>query len=235
MQLTGQKIKQLREQKGWSQDLLAQESGLSLRTIQRVEVSDKASNESMQAIAAALQIMPEQLQPAAVESKHEQQLFQWANSRLRTSSAMLILLAASLLLLVYLASDLRHYIDLPVLMFMGVLITLTMILSYGRQGALDTLTAIKYLFNSHHPSVNQATQICRRSQHLIRYTYASAAIIALIGLIAVSIDASAFTQQDQWRTLLSQSMPVLLLPFLYAMVLNETLLRPLICKLSQNK
>lgn len=56
-------IKKLREAKAWSQDHLAQVSGLSLRTIQRVEADGTASAETKMAIASAFDIAAEELTP----------------------------------------------------------------------------------------------------------------------------------------------------------------------------
>ena len=49
-------IKRLRLRKNWSQEQLAQLSGLGLRTIQRVESSDRMSLESLQALATVFDI-----------------------------------------------------------------------------------------------------------------------------------------------------------------------------------
>ena len=45
-------LKELREQKGWSQELLAEYSGLSKRTIQRIESGANTTVESAQSLAA---------------------------------------------------------------------------------------------------------------------------------------------------------------------------------------
>lgn len=49
-------LKKLRREKAWSQEQLAEISGVSLRTIQRIEKSGRASLESKKAIAAAFEI-----------------------------------------------------------------------------------------------------------------------------------------------------------------------------------
>lgn len=55
------KIKNLRVAKAWSQDQLASISGLSLRTIQRIENEGKCSFESKRALAASFEIKLEEL------------------------------------------------------------------------------------------------------------------------------------------------------------------------------
>ena len=49
-------VKKLREKKGWSQEQLAEFSGLSLRTIQRVEAGNRASMETLKSLAATLEV-----------------------------------------------------------------------------------------------------------------------------------------------------------------------------------
>lgn len=55
-------VKKLRLQHGWSQDHLAQISGLSIRTIQRIEQGQKAGLESLKSLAAVFDIHITELQ-----------------------------------------------------------------------------------------------------------------------------------------------------------------------------
>jgi transcriptional regulator with XRE-family HTH domain len=55
-------IKQIRVSKGWSQEQLAQFSGLSVRTIQRIERGHNAGLESLKCIAAVFEIDISRLQ-----------------------------------------------------------------------------------------------------------------------------------------------------------------------------
>ncbi|CAI0789107.1 helix-turn-helix domain-containing protein [Serratia liquefaciens] len=50
------RIRQLRLEKGWSQEQLASIAGLSTRTVQRLENGEQASLETLTAIAAALEL-----------------------------------------------------------------------------------------------------------------------------------------------------------------------------------
>lgn len=49
-------MKELRQERSWSQEQLADLSGLSLRTVQRIEASNKAGYESLRALALAFEI-----------------------------------------------------------------------------------------------------------------------------------------------------------------------------------
>ncbi|MEW7281229.1 helix-turn-helix domain-containing protein [Aquimarina sp. 2201CG1-2-11] len=56
------KIKELRNQKGMSQEFLAEESGLSLRTIQRIEKGESnPTGESLKRLSNALNVNPDEL------------------------------------------------------------------------------------------------------------------------------------------------------------------------------
>lgn len=61
MKIDSQRLKTLREARAWSQEHLAQVSGLSVRTVQRIEAQGSASAESRMALAAALDISPAEL------------------------------------------------------------------------------------------------------------------------------------------------------------------------------
>ena len=54
-------VKQLRLERAWSQEKLAAVSGLSLRTIQRIEKGGTCSLETKTSLAAVFQLSPEQL------------------------------------------------------------------------------------------------------------------------------------------------------------------------------
>ncbi|RTE86518.1 MULTISPECIES: helix-turn-helix domain-containing protein [Gammaproteobacteria] len=55
-------VKQLREKRKWSQEQLAVMSGLSTRTIQRIESGNKASIESLKALASVFEVDISKLQ-----------------------------------------------------------------------------------------------------------------------------------------------------------------------------
>jgi transcriptional regulator with XRE-family HTH domain len=61
MKTNSEVIKKLRIAKGWSQEQLGEASGLSLRTIQRLENGGNAAIESVRALAAALDVDPNDL------------------------------------------------------------------------------------------------------------------------------------------------------------------------------
>ena len=60
-------VRKLRLRRAWSQETLAQLSGLSVRTIQRLERGQSAGLESLQALASALEVDVSTLQPLREE------------------------------------------------------------------------------------------------------------------------------------------------------------------------
>ena len=56
MKINSKRVKQLRNQRSWSQDQLASVSGLSLRTIQRIENRGTCALDSKRALAAVFEV-----------------------------------------------------------------------------------------------------------------------------------------------------------------------------------
>ncbi len=65
-------IRKRRLQKGWSQEQLAQLSGLNIRTVQRIERGQKPSLESLNALAAVFEIDLSELQGEQEMNKSNQ-------------------------------------------------------------------------------------------------------------------------------------------------------------------
>src|SRR5262245_41740947 len=71
-------IQKLRLKRGWSQQQVADESGLSVRKIQRIEAGQPASTETLKSIAAVFEVdvstlNPETAMNASAPVPHEQQ------------------------------------------------------------------------------------------------------------------------------------------------------------------
>jgi transcriptional regulator with XRE-family HTH domain len=71
-------VHKLRLKKGWSQQQLSEASGLSVRTIQRIEAGQPASTETLKSLAAVFEVefstlRPEAAMNAEVDTPQEQQ------------------------------------------------------------------------------------------------------------------------------------------------------------------
>ncbi len=104
-------IQKLRLKQGWSQQQLAEASGLSVRTIQRIEAGNPASIESLKCLAAVFEVdhatlTPEDTMTTTTNIAHHQQeeeAFSYVRSlrklylhAFRYLSVVLILLAINL-------------------------------------------------------------------------------------------------------------------------------------------
>src|SRR5262245_43468182 len=91
-------VRHLRLEKSWSQEKLADEAGVSLRTVQRVEADGVASHRSCRAIAEALGVEPAEMRrgsessPREVEQVPKSLVIEspWRFAFLRTAQALIV-------------------------------------------------------------------------------------------------------------------------------------------------
>ena len=91
-------VRRLRLDKAWSQEKLADEAGVSLRTVQRVEADGVAAHRSCRAIAKALGVDPAELrhrgasnpQPMTQSARSLEIASPWGFALLRTAQALLV-------------------------------------------------------------------------------------------------------------------------------------------------
>ncbi|MCU7996582.1 helix-turn-helix domain-containing protein [Shewanella glacialipiscicola] len=90
MKINSEIVKDLRNQKSWSQEHLASVSGLSLRTIQRIENSGACSLESKKALASVFNIESTTLEVQAqgiIKSTYSNTVFGYAGASIGLISA----------------------------------------------------------------------------------------------------------------------------------------------------
>lgn len=63
-------VRKLRLQRGWSQEQLATLTGLSIRTIQRIERGQSPGLDSLTALAAVFEVSVSELQPRQEQDMH---------------------------------------------------------------------------------------------------------------------------------------------------------------------
>ena len=110
--ITENKLKALRQDKGLSQELLAKMSGLSVRTIQRVESDGKASAETVLSIASVFNLSPKELQAASNEIE-----VNWSRKKIMKNTCALSLLVGTVIAAILLGVGPYFYIDVPAMMF----------------------------------------------------------------------------------------------------------------------
>lgn len=130
-------VRRLREKRNWSQEQLATMSGLSTRTIQRIESGNKASLESLKALASVFEIDISKLQEEIIvidktseEWNKEPLLVKFAFWGVKARKQIILLEITTVLLglatwiikpdifatsafflLAYIFSNMKHYID----------------------------------------------------------------------------------------------------------------------------
>ena len=219
-------LKQHRENKGWTQDLLAHTTGLSLRTIQRIESNGRASAESVLAISSALEVLPSDLQ-SSDSTIH----VNWKRGIIMSGVITLTLIIVLIISLFNLASDVVHYIDGPTIIFFCSFLVLITILGHGIDGIKRSLTGLKFMFASDILGGTAAKRLVNLYSNQITYSYASATLVFLIGLIAVIQQISNQFETESLLLILENLIPVLVIPYLYALIVSECILRPLKHKL----
>ncbi len=219
MILDARKLKQLRNEKGWSQELLAKTSGLSLRTIQRLESGERASAESMLAISAALE-----LSPTALQSSSDSLAITWSRRMIMQGIVGMAVIIAAIGMLFKLAGNAPIFIDHFGLAFLVLFAYAATIVSFGMDGFVKSLTGLKCLFTQQIEGGNPAKYLARIYRSQITFWYGSALLATFIGAVAIHGNVSESIE-------FHRTWSINILVFVYASIICEGVLRPLAIKL----
>jgi transcriptional regulator with XRE-family HTH domain len=137
MSVSIEKLKKLRKYSGWSQERLAEISGLSLRTVQRIETSGNASLESQLSIATAFSISPGEL---LANEKVE-----IGNGGISWGGIIGILLCACLMSFQFDLGNTVFFDSYSLLLMVGISIAISSI-SMGIDNTLATVLLIRWVF-----------------------------------------------------------------------------------------
>jgi len=217
MSVSVEKLKKFRKYSGWSQERLAEISGLSLRTIQRIETSGNASLESQLAIATAFSISPgELLENEAVEV---------GNGGINWGGIIGILLCICLMIFQFDLGNTVFFDSYSLLLVVGLSIAISSI-SMGIENTITTVFLIRWVFilpknkvgiQKHLPDLNK----------LITYCHVSGGISSLVGGIAVLMTLEPNQYHPDAEYPFAMGIGIALLTSLYALMLAELILRPL--------
>lgn len=225
MKVSPKKVKMLREERGWSQEHLAEISGLSYRTIQRIEKEGHCSLESKMAVASAFLVSPIELADEYNEEIGSGRI-QWG-----AISGVVLCILLVFMALVF-GGGVSMVVDAQSLIIAILLpISLSMI-SHGYHLTWQALKLIAWLFYEPKKSqkIHLSLPVLRK---LITYAY-SAGIAG--ALLAVLSSVNFFHEMDKFQFV--SSIQVALLPIIYSVLLAELLLRPMhhkICRLLLEK
>jgi len=220
--LSPERIKHFRKDNGWSQDLLAKASGLSLRTIQRAEKDGNSSAETQLALAAAFDISPQEL--FFVSSTPD---VNWKRKNIMQSFLALFVACAAIGMLFILGGEPRLFADTPSGLYLLLIMFSGTIIAFGFHGLIKSLTGLSYIFANeiaHSPATEFLAVIYKKQ---ITFLYGGAFIGLLIGIISIH---GNFTHIDT-KFGFHAAYAVCLLVLLYAAIIAEGILRPLATKL----
>jgi len=218
-----EKIKALRQDNGWSQDLLAKASGLSLRTIQRIEKEGNASAETQLALAATFNVSPKAL---FVISSTPDVHWKWRNI-MQTTFGLTVIIGA-IIMLVILGGGINLYIDYASLLFLVLFMYSATVIAFGPHGLIKSITGLKCLFSNEISATPASYHLARILNKQIIFLYGGAFIALLIGSIAIHSNVSE-------SLIFHRAYAVNILILLYAAFFAEGILRPLVTKLEKTE
>lgn len=221
--LSPDKIKHLRKEKGWSQDLLAKASGLSLRTIQRVEKDGTSSAETQLALASALDVSPKSLFPIS----HTPDV-QWKWRNLMQNSFAIIVLLGAVYMLINLGLEISAFIDIYVIGFLIMFTYGCTVVAFGASGLANSFTGLRYIFANQVTASPATAFLAVILKQQIYFLYGGAVIALCVGSISIHSTSEATSNSDIFH----KAYAVNILVIFYAAFIAETFFRPLAAKLT---
>jgi len=220
--ISAEKVKSLRLDNGWSQELLAKASGLSIRTIQRVEKEGSGSAETQLALAATFNISSKEL--FVISSTLD---VNWKRKNIMQSAFALIVVFAAVFMLVTLAGSVTMFLDLYGLVFLVLFMYAATVIAFGSHGLVKSLKGLKYLFTSEISPSPASEFLAVIFKKQIHFLYGGALIALMVGSVSIHGNYSIITSDADFHA----AYAVNILIILYAAIFAEGILRPLTAKL----
>ncbi|MEP1382800.1 MAG: helix-turn-helix transcriptional regulator, partial [Paraglaciecola sp.] len=210
------KLKSMRQEKGWSQEVLAKASGLSVRTIQRLESDGKASAETVLSIASVFDLSPKELQATSGEIE-----VNWSRNKILRNLIVLLIISGALITLMSFGLDPWFYINVPSILFVLFFLYTVTLITFGTDGAIKSIHCFKYLFTDEMEGGAKANYLATILKSQIKFTYAAAGIALLVGMISIHAN------HESEPLLLHIAYAINMLALFWAAVFSEVFLRPL--------
>jgi transcriptional regulator with XRE-family HTH domain len=214
MSVSNKLVKLMREERGWSQEQLATISGISERTVQRVEKDGKCSLESKMALSSAFEVSPIDLEDnVQSDVLFEQNRIEW------TSVTGYIILLIILPILLFLLTNTHGIWEIGCLLIVE---GLTLAISTASHGVDET---IRFFRNSFLPvrkvanSNNYKVYIILANQ-VIRYAYTFGCLTSLIYLLVILTHVP-----DRFHHI-NIVLAEMAFPIVYSILLTELWIRP---------
>ncbi len=224
--LSSERVKYFRKNNGWSQELLAKASGLSLRTIQRAEKYGNSSAETQLALAAAFDISPQELFPVSNNPD-----VNWKRKNIMQSFLALTMVCGAILMLILLGGDLGMFADFYGVLFLILFTYSSTVIAFGSHGLVKSISGLGYLLASdiNHTPASEFLSLIFKKQ--VSFVYGAAFIALLIGTIAIFSSEEAVNNEG----IFYPAFAVNLLIILYAAIVAEGIFRPLSTKLAHKE
>ncbi len=216
MDISANKLKQYRTENGWSQEQLAELSGISLRTIQRAEKEGRCSHESAMAIASAFDISPGELNDEFKNTIGDGTI----NLGGILGSAMILSLILTIIIWEW--HDLNVFINLSALSFHILTVISLSLMTCGTTATYRAIATLSWFFKQPIDAerANRHLPVLRR---LIIYSYTSGVFWAATDIVEASYYAFNGNNAPDYAYEVGLS----LTSMLYAILISELLLRPL--------
>jgi len=215
------KLKTLRREKGWSQEVLAKATDLSVRTIQRIESDGKASAESTLALASVFNLSPQSLKATSDEIE-----VNWTRKIIMKNTIALLIISGAIGMLIILGASAKFYIDIASGLFLILFLYAATIITFGTRGMFKSLEGLKYLFTEEMVGGTQAKYLAELYSSQVKFLYGGATIGLIIGAIAILGNIDTYE-----NFVFLRASAVNLVVLFYAAVLSEGIFRPLSIKL----
>ena len=217
MDISKEKLLELRNERGWSQNRLALISGLGERTIQRIEKNGVCSAESAMALASAFELSPKDLQG---NQPYQSSQLNLATQKINVSGiAGLIVLIGCAAFVITLTAKYPRWEWICVGLVFGITMAFSCI-SYGAKQTLSCLAATYWIIRVP-PSALGVGQKVRQTKSLLEYTYIVGIVSSLVCGLTIMVHSDidlAYTQNY---------LAYIFRPMLYAILIAELWLRPL--------
>jgi len=205
---------------GWSQEQLAEISGLGIRTIQRIEREDKCSLESKMALASAFSLPPDELTQIETGANSPPEGINW-DGLIGLTIVFLVIGALG-----QISGNIDFYLDPWTLLLLLALPFGLSCISSGTKITLRVYSSLTWLL--YMPGGNKSViELIPTIRRIIFYVYISGVIGTLVSLIAIFSNLT-FHHTDFWP-----AMAISLISLLYSVIIAESLLRPLKHKYEQ--
>lgn len=219
--LSTTKLKTLRREKGWSQEVLAKATDLSVRTIQRIEADGKASAESTLALASVFSLSPQELKATSKEIE-----VNWTRKMIMKNLIALLVISGAVGMLMILGASVKHYMDAASGLFLILFLYSATIVTFGTSGMFKSLVGLKYLFTEEIVGGSQAKYLGELYSSQVKFLYGGSLLGLIIGFIAILGNIDTYE-----NFVFLRASAVNLVVLFYAVVLCEGVFRPLSIKL----